>query len=107
MEISPAEVKRRLNAGERLHLVDVRTPEEHAIARIEGGELVPMDTIPGALQDLESKADEASLIVYCHHGVRSANVVNWLRGQGITACQSMSGGIERWSTEVDPSVPRY
>ena len=107
MEISPAELKRRIDAGERLHLIDVRTPEEHSIARLDGSELVPMDTIPGALQRLEAQADEAPLVVYCHHGIRSANVVNWLRGQGVTSCQSLSGGIERWSTEIDPSVPRY
>ena len=47
------------------------------------------------------------IIVYCHHGVRSANVVSWLRDQGVAACQSMSGGIDRWSAEVDPGVPRY
>lgn len=106
-EITPAEVKQRLDAGESLVLIDVRQPEEHAIARIEGSELIPMNTVPQALQALEEKADSSTLIVFCHHGVRSANVVNWLRGQGIPDCQSMAGGIDRWSTEVDPSVPRY
>lgn len=106
-ETTPAEVKQRLDAGEPLVLVDVRQPEEHAVARIEGSELVPMNTVPHALQSLEEKADSATLVVFCHHGVRSANVVNWLRGQGIYSCQSMAGGIDRWSIEVDPSVPRY
>jgi rhodanese-related sulfurtransferase len=106
-EISPAEVKRRLDAGERLSLIDVRQPEEHAIARIEGSELVPMNDVPSALQDLEAKADEGPLVVFCHHGVRSANVVNWLRGQGVAECTSMVGGIDQWSAEIDPSVPRY
>ena len=106
-EITPAEVKQRLEAGESIVLIDVRQPEEHAIARIGSSELVPMNTVPHALQSLEEKADNATLIVFCHHGVRSANVVNWLRGQGILACQSMAGGIDRWSTDVDPSVPRY
>jgi rhodanese-related sulfurtransferase len=107
MEITPADVKRQLDAGVRLHLIDVRQPEEYRIARIEGSELIPMDQIPGALEQLEAKGDEAPLIVICHHGVRSANVVNYLRGQGISSSQSLSGGIERWSLEVDPSVPRY
>ena len=106
-EITPAEVKQRLDAGESLVLIDVRQPEEHAIARIEGSQLIPMNTVPQVLQALEEKADSATLIVFCHHGVRSANVVNWLRGQGVPDCQSMAGGIDRWSTEVDPSVPRY
>jgi rhodanese-related sulfurtransferase len=107
MEITPAEVKRQLDAGVRLNLIDVRQPEEYQIARIDGSELIPMDKIPGALDRLEQKADEAPLIVICHHGVRSANVVNYLRGQGIPSAQSLTGGIERWSLEVDPSVPRY
>ena len=106
-EVSAKEVKQRLSAGERLFLIDVRQPEEHAIARIEGSELVPMNTVPNAFPSLEEKADDGTLVVFCHHGVRSANVVNWLRGQGITAAQSMAGGIDSWSTDVDPSVPRY
>ena len=106
-EIAPAEVKRRLDAGEKLHLIDVREPNEFAIARIEGGELIPMRQVPGELQMLEARADEATLIVFCHHGVRSLNVVNWLRRQGVDACQSMAGGIDAWSIAIDPAVPRY
>jgi rhodanese-related sulfurtransferase len=106
-ETTPSEVKRRMDAGERVILIDVREAHEHQAARIEGSVLVPMNTVPAALGDLEAKADEGVLVVYCHHGIRSANVVNWLRGQGIAASQSMAGGIERWSTEVDPTVPRY
>jgi rhodanese-related sulfurtransferase len=82
LEISPSEVKRRLDAGEKLHLIDVREPNEYAITRIEGSVLVPMRQVPAELQTLEGRADEAPLIVFCHHGVRSLNVVNWLRGQG-------------------------
>jgi rhodanese-related sulfurtransferase len=51
--------------------------------------------------------DDGSLIVYCHHGVRSLNVVNWLRNQGVEDCQSMAGGIDAWTLAVDPTVPRY
>ena len=107
MEITPQDVKRRIDAGEKLHLIDVREPPEFALARIEGGELIPMRTVPAVLQDLDARADEAPLIVYCHHGVRSLNVVNWLRQQGVEACQSMAGGIDAWSLMVDPGVPRY
>ena len=106
-EIAPAEVKRRLDTGEKLHLIDVREPHEYAVARIEGSELIPMRQVPGELQTLEARADEGLLIVFCHHGVRSLNVVNWLRNQGIEACQSMAGGIDAWSLGIDPSVPRY
>jgi len=85
----------------------VREPQEYAVARIEGGELIPMRTVPGALAELAEKARESTLIVYCHHGVRSLNVVHWLRAQGIEACQSMAGGIDAWSVEIDPAVARY
>ena len=106
-EITPQEVKRRLEAGERIALIDVREPAEFQLARIEGAELIPMRSIPAGLPRLETQADEAMLVVFCHHGVRSLNVVNWLREQGVSACQSMAGGIDRWSIEIDPAVPRY
>ena len=88
-------------------LIDVREPEEFAITRIEGATLIPMRSVPANLQQLEAKAGEATLIVFCHHGVRSLNVVNWLREQGVAGCQSMAGGIDAWSATVDASVPRY
>ena len=106
-EVSPREVKRRLDAGERLHLVDVREPEEWQITRIAGAGHIPMRLIPAALPKLEELAEEAPLIVFCHHGVRSLQVVNWLRQQGVEASHSMAGGIEQWSREVDPAVPTY
>ena len=106
-EVDPQDVKRRLDSGEKLHLIDVREPHEFAQAKIEGAMLVPMRSVPGELQDLDARAGEGPLIVYCHHGVRSLNVVHWLRQQGVEACQSMAGGIEAWSVRVDPSVPRY
>ena len=83
LEVDPQEVKRRLDSGEKLHLIDVREPHEFAQAKIEGATLIPMRSVPGELQDLEARADEGTLIVYCHHGVRSLNVVNWLREQGV------------------------
>ena len=106
LEITPREVKRRLDAGEKLRLIDVREPREHQTARIEGAELMPMRDIPSSLAKLDDE-DGAPLIVICHHGVRSLNVVSWLREQGVAGCQSMAGGIERWSLEIDHSVPRY
>ncbi len=107
LEIDPREVKKNLDAGEKLVLLDVREEYEHQICRVEGAKLVPMNDIPARLQELEALADEGTLMVYCHHGVRSLNVVSWLRRQGLEDCQSIRGGIERWSLEVDGSVPRY
>lgn len=105
MEITPREVNELRQTGDRIRLVDVREPEEFAICRIEGAELIPMRTVPAHLQDLDS--EEARIVVFCHHGVRSLSVIDWLRRQGVENCQSMAGGIDLWSREVDASVPRY
>jgi len=101
------EVKRRMDAGEAIRLIDVREPFEHAIASLTAAELIPMGTVPARVTHLEAEADEAMLVVFCHHGVRSLRVVNWLREQGILNCQSMAGGIDAWSAEVDQTIPRY
>jgi adenylyltransferase/sulfurtransferase len=107
LEITPQDVQQRLAAGEKLALIDVREPGEFQLARIEGAELVPMRSVPAELSRLDERADDTPLIVFCHHGVRSLNVVHWLREQGVDACQSMAGGIDRWSLEIDFGVPRY
>jgi rhodanese-related sulfurtransferase len=104
LEITPQEVKSRLDRGEKLQLVDVREPWEHAQCRIDGAELIPMGTIPANLQKLDSDED---VIFYCHHGMRSLDVANWLRAQGVARAKSMAGGIDRWSAEIDAKVPRY
>lgn len=105
IEVTPFEVRDLLAAGTPLRLVDVREPHEYAICRIEGAELIPMGSIPQHLQDLDR--DDSRLVVLCHHGVRSLAVVQWLLRQGVENCQSMAGGIDRWSLEVDSAVPRY
>ena len=107
MEVTPAEVKLRLDQGERLFLIDVREPNEHQQASIPGADLIPMRTVPASLQSIEGKSDEGAIVVFCHHGIRSLQVVNWLREQGVANCQSMAGGIHRWSCEVDTAVPTY
>ncbi len=106
-EVVPSEAQNQLGRSRQAVLIDVREPREFALARIEGALLVPMQTIPAELQRLEQLADGNTLLVLCHHGVRSLQVVAWLRRQGIDDCYSIAGGIDRWSREVDTSVPRY
>jgi rhodanese-related sulfurtransferase len=106
LEIAPAELKAWLDAGAPLSLIDVREPREFAVCRIGDAELIPMRDIPGALPALREKAVRAPLVVYCHHGVRSRQVVAWLRRQGLAACRSLSGGLEAWRRTVDPSLER-
>lgn len=107
LTISPSALKARLDAGDAVQLIDCREPGEYQICRIEGAELIPMNTTPARLQSIEALADGADLVVYCHHGVRSLNVTNWLRSQGVENVQSLEGGIDLWSVMIDASVPRY
>jgi rhodanese-related sulfurtransferase len=104
-EITPQDVKKLLDAGEELRLVDVREPFEVQQASIAGAEVIPMRTIPNSLAALEDA--ESPIVVFCHHGMRSMQVVGWLREHGVDNCLSMAGGIDRWSLEIDPKVARY
>ena len=106
LEITVREAAAKLqNSG--AELIDVREPEEFAMAHIEPSRLVPMNSVPAQLQTLEGISDERDLLVLCHHGVRSLQVAAWLREKGIENCYSVAGGIDRWSIELDPAVPRY
>jgi rhodanese-related sulfurtransferase len=85
-------------------LLDVREPMELQVASIEGTVNIPMGEVPLRARELDP---EEHIVVICHHGVRSLNVTNWLRQQGFGRVQSMRGGIDRWSREVDAAVPIY
>jgi rhodanese-related sulfurtransferase len=103
-EISPTDTATLLKDG-KARLIDVREPWEFATAKIDGSVLIPMGDVPArAHQELDP---DERLVVLCHHGARSLNVTVWLRNQGFENAQSLRGGIEAWSTEVDPKVPRY
>ena len=104
LEITPTNVKARLDRGDKLVLIDVREPWEHQLCRIEGAKLIPLGTLAASLQTLP---DVDEVICYCHHGMRSLDAAAWLRVQGIEKAKSLAGGIERWSIDVDPKVPRY
>ncbi len=104
LEIQPHDVKAMLDARDPFLLVDCREPWEFQTCRIEGARLIPMGSMATNLQLLDAAE---SVVVYCHHGRRSLDVVAWLRAQGVEGARSMAGGIERWSREVDPGVPRY
>ncbi|MFM8893636.1 MAG: rhodanese-like domain-containing protein [Planctomycetia bacterium] len=108
LERSAVDIRRLLaeaHPGECL-LLDCRTPEEHATARIAGSLLIPIDELTGRVGEIEAWRPR-QIFVHCHHGIRSLKVANWLRQRGFTAVTSMRGGIDAWSTDVDPSVPRY
>ena len=103
-EVSPTDAAALLREN-KARLIDVREPWEYATTKVEGSELIPMGDVPArAHQELDP---EERLLVMCHHGVRSMNVTVWLRNQGFENAQSVRGGIDAWSAEVDPKVPRY
>jgi len=85
-------------------LLDVREPHEHAIARIEGARLIPLGALPGRISELDSSQP---IVIYCHHGVRSKMALDFMRRAGFAKIQHLRGGIDAWSTDVDPTVPRY
>ena len=104
-EITVQDVKAKLAAQENFILLDVREPWEFETSQIEGARLMPMGDVPSrAHQELDP---EEHVVVMCHHGVRSMNVTAWLRQQGFDKAQSMRGGIDAWSRQIDASVPVY
>ncbi len=106
LEVSCADVKQSQDAGQDFLLLDCREPDEYATAKIAGAELIPMSALQQRVTELEPHRDRR-IVVHCHHGGRSLRVANWLRQQGYAQAQSMAGGIDRWSLEIDPTVPRY
>lgn len=106
MEIAPRDVQAMLQGDEDVVLLDCREPKEHAIARVGAAQLVPMGDVPSRLQELQAHADR-TVVVMCHHGMRSLQVAQYLRRQGFDDVRSMAGGIDAWSREIDASVPRY
>lgn len=104
IEIDAEELHARLKAGETVQVVDVREPWELEIARLAGTIDLPMSTLPKGLCNLDQ---EKPLAVLCHHGGRSLQVARWLRQQGYAQAQSVRGGLDVWSQQIDPGVPRY
>jgi rhodanese-related sulfurtransferase len=106
LETDCQSVAERLDSDSPLVLIDCREPDEHATARIAAARLVPMSELTARLDELAAFR-ERPLVIHCHHGGRSLKVARWLREQGFSQAQSMSGGIDQWSQTIDPAVPRY
>lgn len=105
-EITPAQLAEKLRSTRPPRLLDVRGPNEHAIAKLEGATLIPLGELAQRAGEIEAwKSDE--VVVYCHGGVRSLRGAGILKQLGFANVASLAGGIDRWSVEVDPKVPRY
>ncbi len=102
--ISVQELK-ELRDGRKPHLLlDVREPSEYAASRIDGAKLLPLAELPGRFGELPK---DTPIIVPCHHGGRSAQAVSFLQEAGFADVKNLSGGIDAWSADIDPDVPRY
>ncbi|MBI4055683.1 MAG: molybdopterin-synthase adenylyltransferase MoeB [Elusimicrobia bacterium] len=103
-EISVQELKKRLDGGEDLVLVDVREPHEYEICKIQGSRLIPLGELPDRVHELNC-AEE--IVVHCRMGGRSAQAVQFLMQAGFRKVKNLKGGIDAWAREIDPSVPTY
>ncbi|HEY4440616.1 MAG TPA: rhodanese-like domain-containing protein [Candidatus Elarobacter sp.] len=103
-EISVFELKRRRDAREPHLLLDVREPDEIAVAALDGATVIPMAEVPTRFGELPA---ETPIVVMCHGGVRSARVTEFLNANGFPAAVNLAGGIDAWSTAIDPAIPRY
>ena len=103
-EMAPLELATRMQRADPLDVIDVREPYEWRIARIEGARMISLGRIGAAVGDLPR---DREIVLYCHHGVRSRAAAEFLASQGFDGVWNLSGGIDRWSAEVDPTVPTY
>ena len=95
-----------LAAGEPVYLVDVRQPWEHETAALAGSLLIPLNELPTRTAEIQPPR-AALIIVYCHHGIRSLTGASFLEHSGWDNVASLAGGIDAWSRQIDPNVPRY
>jgi adenylyltransferase/sulfurtransferase len=104
-EITATELKRRLDNGDDIQIIDVREPHEYDIASIPGAKLIPLKDVVSRQGEIDT---ERETVVHCKAGGRSAKAIEALTGAGFTGrLANLKGGITAWSNEVDPSVPKY
>ena len=104
MEMDPERTRDFLRENSECILLDVREDEELSYCSIEGNLHVPLGSLPERLTAIDAKLP---VVVYCHHGIRSLAAVRLLRAKGFARACSLRGGIDRWTSEIDPSLPRY
>lgn len=104
-QISVEDMKKKLDAAEKIILLDCREPDEHEYCRIPGAKLIPLSEFPKRATS-ELKPDQ-EIYIHCHHGGRSQRACEFLESQGFQNVSNVVGGIDAWSLCVDPKVPRY
>lgn len=103
-DLTPLEIIQEMEKRKDMMMLDVREAVEVQICHIENAKHIPMGEIPSKIEELPRDKD---LVVFCHMGVRSKQVMNYLRRNGFSRVYNLKGGIDRWSVEVDPKVQRY
>ena len=106
LEITPLELKKRLDAGEKPFILDIREAHEVEICTLNNSALIPMGELAQRFQELSELKDQ-EIIIYCRSGARSDRCANFLRGQGFKNVVNLTGGILRWADEVDSSLTKY
>jgi sulfur-carrier protein adenylyltransferase/sulfurtransferase len=102
--MSAQELKQKMDARESFELIDVREPFEYEIARIDGAKLIPLGEVPERMNELQR---ERPIVIHCHSGQRSAEAVRLLQQRGFANVYNLEGGIDAWSDQIDPNVPKY
>ena len=105
-QIHPLDLAAKRKAGESIHLLDVRQAWEHETAALPDSQLLPLDQLMHRAAEIK-RPEGALLVVYCHHGIRSLSATALLQRLGHTNVVSLAGGIDAWSRQVDPTIPRY
>ena len=103
-EVSPHELKRKLDENESVFLLDVREPSEYDIVHLEDAQLIPLNTLP---HHIDSLPQDQEIVVYCHHGTRSLYATAYLHQNGFRDAKNLTGGIDQWAAEIDPTLKRY
>ncbi len=104
IQMQPKELAEALKNGDAPKLLDVRTSDEYAICHLDGGQLATQELVD---QMMNSWAKDTPIVTYCHHGFRSLDAASFLIGHGFTNVRSLTGGVDAWAVEIDPSMPRY
>ncbi len=102
-EMQVEELKRRLDAGDNLFVLDVREPHEYQICNL-GGHLIPLNDLPRRVSELDA---EREIVAHCRSGMRSAQAVEFLRQSGFKNVRNLAGGILAWADRIDPKMPKY
>jgi adenylyltransferase/sulfurtransferase len=102
-QLTVKELKRRIDAGEPLYILDVREPWEYKLANL-GGQLIPQNEVPQRLSEIDRQRE---IIVQCHHGIRSQRIAEQLLQAGFPRVVNLVGGIHAWSEQIDPKIAKY